>query len=88
MDGWMDVDRWMFLCLDGWMDGWMDGWIGESVCVLYIKPFFPPVDIQHNQCPCRFFPLLIRDIQALWSQNHDTEILHCDAVNRVVDTRQ
>ena len=24
------------------------------VCVLHIKPFFLPVDIQHNQCPCRF----------------------------------
>ena len=27
----------------------------ECVCVLHIKPFFLPVDIQHNQCPCRFF---------------------------------
>ena len=25
------------------------------VCVLHIEPFFLPVDIQHNQCPCRFF---------------------------------
>ena len=24
-----------------------------------------------------------REIQALWSQNHDTEILHCNAVSRV-----
>ena len=24
------------------------------VCVLHIKPFFVPVDIQHNQCSCRF----------------------------------
>ena len=23
--------------------------------VLHIKPFFLPFDIQHNQCPCRFF---------------------------------
>ena len=27
---------------------------GVRVCVLHIKPFFLPVDIQHNQCPCRF----------------------------------
>ena len=27
------------------------------VCVLHIKPFFLLVDIQHNQCPCRFFIL-------------------------------
>ena len=26
----------------------------ECVCVLNIKPFFLPVDIQHNQYPCRF----------------------------------
>ena len=25
------------------------------VCVLHIEPFFLPVDIQHNQCPCLFF---------------------------------
>ena len=25
------------------------------VCVLNTKPFFLPVDIQHNPCPCRFF---------------------------------
>ena len=25
------------------------------VCVLHSKPFFLPVDTQHNQCPCRFF---------------------------------
>ena len=24
------------------------------MCVLHIKPLFLPVDIQHNQCPCRF----------------------------------
>ena len=27
----------------------------RRVCVLHIKPFFLPVDIRHNQCPCRFF---------------------------------
>ena len=31
--------------------------------------------------PCRFF--LYGEIQALWSQNHDTEILHCNAVSRL-----
>ena len=49
------------------------------VCVLHIKPVFLPVDIQHTQCPCRFF-LLQRYKQALWSQSHDTEILHSNAV--------
>ena len=29
----------------------------SSVCVLHIKAFFRPVDIQHTQCPCRFFIL-------------------------------
>ena len=27
------------------------------MCVLHIKPSFLPVDIQHTQCPCRFFIL-------------------------------
>ena len=29
--------------------------LSVCVCVFFIKPFFLPVDIQHNQCPCRFF---------------------------------
>ena len=29
----------------------------ECVCVLHIKLFFLPVDIQHTQCPCRFLLL-------------------------------
>ena len=29
----------------------------QDCCVLQIKPFFLPVDIQHTQCPCRFFLL-------------------------------
>ena len=29
--------------------------VAVCVCVLHIKPFFRPVDIQQNQCPCRFF---------------------------------
>ena len=29
----------------------------DIVCVffIHIEPFFLPVDIQHNQCPCRLF---------------------------------
>ena len=27
----------------------------NDVCVLHMKPFFLPVDILHNQCPCQFF---------------------------------
>ena len=38
------------------------------LCVLHIEPSFLPVDIQHNQCPCRCFNP--REIQALWSQNY------------------
>ena len=33
-----------------------------AVCVLHIKPFFLPVDIQHNQCPWRFFNPVIEEI--------------------------
>ena len=25
------------------------------VRVLHVEPFFLPADIQHTQCPCRFF---------------------------------
>ena len=50
------------------------------VCVLHIKPVFLPIDIQHNQCPCRFFNP--REIQVMWSQNYATEILRY-AANRV-----
>ena len=28
-----------------------------GVCVLHIKPFVRPVDIQYTLCPCRFFIL-------------------------------
>ena len=37
-----------------------------NVWVLNSKPFFLQVDIQHSQCPCRFFNP--REIQAMWSQ--------------------
>ena len=53
---------------------------GILVCLVHIKPFFLPVDTQHTQCPCRFFLL---ETEALWSQNHDTEILLCNAASRV-----
>ena len=42
------------------------------VCVLHIKPFFLPVDIQHNRCPCGFYKK-----QVMWSQSCATEILRC-----------
>ena len=46
------------------------------VCVLHIKPFFLPIDIEHNQCPCRLFNPR-RDISYVvtWSQSYATEIL-------------
>ena len=56
-----------------------------GMCVLHIKPVFLPVDIQHKQCPCRFFNPVNREIpvQVMWPLNYATEILHCYAVNRV-----
>ena len=48
------------------------------VRVFHTKPFFSPVDIQHNQCPCRFFNPR-RDTRYLvhvsWSQGYATEML-------------
>ena len=41
------------------------------MCVLHIKPFFLPIGIQHNQCPCRFFNP--GEMQAPWSQNYATQ---------------
>ena len=36
------------------------------VCVLHVKPFFLPVDIQYTQCPCRFFnPINRRDTSSV-----------------------
>ena len=39
--------------------------------VLHSKLFFLPVDVQHNQCPRRFFNPR-RDTQVLWSQSYAT----------------
>ena len=50
------------------------------VRVLHIEPFFLPVDTQHTQLSAPILPL--REILALWSQNHGTQILHCNAVSR------
>ena len=36
-------------------------------CVFLIKVFFPPVDIQHTQCPCRFVILERQLRKALYS---------------------
>ena len=49
-----------------------------SVC-FHIKPFFLPVEIQHTQSVSVLI-LPPGEIQALWSQNHGTETLHCNAV--------
>ena len=36
----------------GWLPGMVDSlFLRGCVCVLQIKPFFLPVDIQHTQCP-------------------------------------
>ena len=50
------------------------------VRVLHIKPLFLLVDIEHTQCPRRLF--LLEGFKH-WSQDHDPEILHCNAVSRV-----
>ena len=47
-----------------------------------MKQLFLPVDIQHSQCPCRFFNL--RGIRVMmWLQNYATEMLHCNSISRV-----
>ena len=64
----------------GWLVGlayekqWYIGLGGKHVCVLHVKPFFLPVDIQHKQCPCRFFNPVIynREMQVMWSPNYAT----------------
>ena len=38
---------------------------------------------RHLAHPVSVLILPPREIQALWSENHDTEILHCNAVSRV-----
>ena len=51
-----------------------------AVCVLGIKPFFLPVDIQHNLCPCRFFNPTryeVEEVKVMWSQSYATDRLHC-----------
>ena len=50
---------------------WMEG--------AYFKTRAP--GCAYNFCPPS--SVLLLEIQALWSQNHDTEILHCNAVSRV-----
>ena len=45
------------LCLASWRACALC--VVSSVCVLHIKPFFLPVDIQQTPCPCRFFLLLV-----------------------------
>ena len=53
----------------------------RSVCVLHIKPFFLPVDVQHTQCPCLFFLL---EIYKLCGHKTTTQrILHNNVVSRV-----
>jgi len=63
-----------------------DEWIQQCARVVHIKPFFVPVDIRHNQCPCRFFNP--REIQALWSLNYATQILHCYVWSKHSSSRQ
>ena len=56
------------------------------MCVLHIKPFLLPVDIQHFVCPCRLSKNSREIQQAMWPRNYNsTEILHCYAVSRADD---
>ena len=61
----------------------------RSGCVVHIEPFFPPVDIQHTQCPCSSFHLLLpsnRDASSVVTKPRHkpvAEILDCNAVSRV-----
>ena len=56
----------------------------EWVCVIRIKPLFLSVDIQHNQCPCRFFnPIIYNgEIKAHTERRHrdSTAAVHDYAV--------
>ena len=57
-----------------------------SMCVFFnLNRYFLPVDIQHRRCPCRFFKTT--EIQALWTQNYGTDILHllCSKQSRFCD---
>ena len=48
----------------------------QCVCVLHFKPFFPPVDIQHNPCPCRFFnPREIQSYVVTKLRHRDTTLV-------------
>ena len=59
----------------GWHDVRYDRICVSVACVCFhVKPFFLPVDIQQNQCLCRFFNT--KEIQVLWSQTYATEILN------------
>ena len=58
------------------------------MCVVHTKPFFHPVAIQHNQCPCRFskpreMPLVLRTSSVVTEQRHrDTTLLVCSKQSR------
>ena len=45
-------------------------------CVLHIKPFYLPVDLQHKTS-VRADSSILEDIQVMWSQSYATQILRC-----------
>ena len=52
-------------------------------CVVLMKPWRLPVDIQHALFPCWFYNSY-SEIQAMWPRHYHPEILHCNA-SRGVD---
>ena len=48
----------------------------DRLCVVCIKPSLLPVDIQHDQCPCRFFDPTELYVTRSQKLRH-TEIPHC-----------
>ena len=51
-----------------------------AVCVLHVKPLSLPVDIRHDQYPCRVFNP--REIQVMWSQNYARDAINSNTLIR------
>ena len=53
--------EWYIIDKTALYDRKIDMYVFMYVHVLHMKPFFLPVDIQHNQCPRQFFDTINRD---------------------------
>ena len=61
----------------------------EGVCVVHIQPLFLPVDILHNQCPCRLINPRSRDTSYVVTKlrHRDTTLPRMQAVTTVCCNR-